>query len=208
MRERDMQPKLLIINCPNPYFAYVPMGTFGLCDYLNQREIQARILNLALYNEPQMATVLNHYLEQFQPSHVGLTFHWQETVEGVLWVAQHIKARMDEAKTICGGFTAGYFGEELLKKWESMDYVIKGDPERPMALLLQGAEPSEIPNLIYRGGTGIRVNEASYCIARESISGMSFSTLTYLFDHQLYIEAVEKKLGFPLFIGRGCAFSF
>jgi hypothetical protein len=207
MREIDMQSKLLIINCPNPYFAYVPMGTFGLCDYLNQREVPARILNLALYDEPQMATVLNHYLEQFHPTHVGLTFHWQETAEGIPWVAQHIKSSMNQAKTICGGFTAGYFGEELLKKCEFVDYVIKGDPERPMELLLQGAEPSEIPNLIYRDRTGVRANEVSYCIDEESISGISFSTLTYLFDRELYIRAVDKKLGFPLFIGRGCAFS-
>ena len=76
-----MQPRLLIINCPSAYFVHVPMGTFGLCDYLSQKKIPARMLNLALYDKTQMATVLNRYLKQFRPTHVGLTFHWQETKE-------------------------------------------------------------------------------------------------------------------------------
>ena len=202
-----MQSRLLIINCPSPYFVHVPMGTFGLCDYLNQRKIPVRMLNLALYDEARMATVLNHCLEKFCPTHVGLTFHWQETAEGVLWVGQHLKSRMDRLKIVCGGFTAGYFGEELLKKCPFVEYVVKGDPERPLELLLRGAEPREIPNLIYRNGAGIRANKASYCIDEETISRISFSTLTYLVDHELYIKAVEEKLGFPLFIGRGCLFS-
>jgi len=203
----DMQSRLLIINCPSAYFVHVPMGTFGLCDYLSQKKIPVRMLNLALYDETKMATVLNRYLEEFRPTHVGLTFHWQETAEGVLSVGQHVRSRMDQVKIICGGFTAGYFGEELLKKCPFVDYVVKGDPERPLELLLMGAEAPEIPNLIYKDGAGVRANKASYCIDEEAISRISFSRLTYLFDHELYIEALEEKLGFPLFIGRGCLFS-
>ena len=201
-----MRSRLLIINCPSAYFVHVPMGTFGLSDYLNRRKIPVRILNLALYEKSQMATVLNHYLEQFQPTHVGLIFHWQEIAEGVLWTGQHVRSRMDQVKIICGGFTAGYFGEALLEKCPFVDYVVKGDPERPLELLMKGAEPMEIPNLIYRDGSGVRANRASYWIDEEVISGISFSRLTYLFDHELYIKAVEEKLGFPLFIGRGCLF--
>ncbi len=202
-----MQSRLLIINCPSAYFVHIPMGTFGVCDYLSQKNIPVRMLNLALYDETQMATVLNCHLEQFRPTHVGLTFHWQETAEGVLWVGQHLRSRMDRVKIICGGFTAGYFGEALLKTCPFVDHVVKGDPERPLELLLSGAEAREIPNLIYRDEIGVRANEVSYCIDEETISRISFSTLTYLFDHELYIKALEEKLGFPLFIGRGCVFS-
>ena len=158
----DMRSRLLIINCPSAYFVHLPMGSFGLSDYLNRQEIPVRILNLALYDRSQTASVLNHYLDQFQPTHVGLIFHWQEIAEGVLWAGEHVRSRMDEAKIICGGFTAGYFGEALLEKCPFVDYVVKGDPQRPLELLMKGAEPTEIPNLIYRDGTGVRANKASY----------------------------------------------
>jgi hypothetical protein len=88
-----------------------------------------------------------------------------------------------------------------------VDYLIKGDPEKPLEFLLGGAEPSEIPNLIYRENTEIRSNDASYFIDQETLSRISFCGLSYLYDHELYIKAIEEKLGFPLFIGRGCEFS-
>jgi len=88
-----------------------------------------------------------------------------------------------------------------------VDYIIKGDPEKPLELLLRGAESPEIPNLIYRDRAAVRANGASYCIDDETISSISFSKLTHLLDYELYIKALEEKLGFPLFIGRGCVFN-
>lgn len=201
-----MQTRLLIINCPGANFLHIPMGTFGLCDFLNQRKIPAKILNLALYDETDMASIIDYHIEQFRPTHAGLILHWQETIEGVIRAAQHIKSRTDPARIICGGFTAGYFGKALLRRCPSVDYVIKGDPERPMELLMRGTEEQEIPNLIYRDGTDIKANEVSYFIDEETLSSISFSGLTCLFDHDVYIRAVEEKLWFPVFIGRGCMF--
>src|SRR4030042_6002783 len=140
------------------------MGTFGLCDYLSQRNVEVRLLNLALYNRTDMSKVLDHYLDIFQPTHVGLTFHWQETAEGGLWAGEHIKSYIYYVKIICGGFTAGYFGEDLLEKCRFVDYIIKGDPEKPLELLLNGSELSEIPNLIYRDSSGVLSNKVSYHI--------------------------------------------
>jgi hypothetical protein len=180
------------------------MGTFGLCDYLCQRKREARILNLALYQEARVEAVLSHHLEQFRPTHIGLIFHWQETAEGVLWVGEHIRRMAYQAKIVCGGFTAGYFAQELIKKWSFVDYVVKGDPERPLELLLSHVDVPEIPNLVYRSKKGVGVTDASYWIDETTISSFSFSNLSYLIDYQLYTTFLEEKLGFPLFIGRGC----
>jgi len=183
------------------------MGTFGVCDYLSQKNIPVKILNLSLYDNGEAEHILDDYLNQFQPTHIGLIFHWQETAEGILWVGQYIKSRYGHLKIICGGFTAGYFGENLLERCRFIDYVVKGDPEKPLELLLRDADPSEIPNLIYRDSSAIRSNAISYYIDEETLSQMSFSELTYLYDFELYIKAIEEKLGFPIFIGRGCEFN-
>jgi len=201
-----MQSRLLIINCPSDYFVQVPIGTFGLCDYLSQKNILAKILNLSLYSDTEVDGILEHYLELFRPTHIGLILHWQETAEGFLWVGEYIKSRFRHLKIISGGFTAGYFGKNLLERCWFLDYVIKGDPEKPLELLLGGADLPEVPNLIYRDITEIHSNEVSYSIDQETLSRISFCELTYLYDHELYIKAVEEKLGFSLFIGRGCKF--
>lgn len=200
-----MKSRILIINCPNKHFFYVPMGSFGLCDYLSKKNIPAKILNLAVCKENETGKVLKHYLELFQPTHVGVIFHWQETAEGFLRVGEQIKSFNKDIKILSGGFTAGYFGENLLEKCRFLDFVIKGDPEKPIELLLNGVEPPDVPNLIYRSASGIRSNEVTYFIDQETLSDISFSELTYLYDHQLYLDAIDKKLGFPIFIGRGCA---
>jgi hypothetical protein len=202
-----MQTRLLIINCPSEYFMHIPMGTFGLCDYLGKKDIHVKLLNLALYDKNKMSEILNHYLDLFHPTHVGLIFHWQETAEGFLWVGERLKSCIDRVKVICGGFAAGYFGENLRERCQFADYVVKGDPERPMELLLRGTDPSEIPNLIYKDSGRIMSNNISYHIDQETISSISFCDMSYLYDSEMYINAVEKKLGFPVFIGRGCTFS-
>jgi len=126
-----MQSRLLIINCPCEYFVHISSGTFGLCDYLSQKNIHVRLLNLSLYNGTEVDVIIERYLNLFQPTHIGLIFHWQEIAEGVLWVSEYIKSRFKHLKIICGGFTAGYFGENLLKRCWSIDYVIKGDSKSP-----------------------------------------------------------------------------
>ncbi len=202
-----MKSKLLILNCPSDYFEHVPMGTFGLCDYLDKQKIQTKILNLSLYKSSEIDRVLKHYLEQFAPTHVGVILHWQETVESVLWASEYIKSLNKNIQIICGGFTAGYFGSNLLEKYPFIDYIITGDPEKPMELLLKNYDLSKIPNLTYRDCSKIISNKAKYLIDQETISSISFSGLTYLYDHELYIKAVENKFGFPVFIGRGCVFN-
>jgi hypothetical protein len=202
-----VQPRLLIINCPNEYFKYIPMGSFGLCDYLSRRTIDAKLLNLAVYEESEADEVLTHYLNAFQPTHVGLIFHWQETAEGFLWAGEQIRYHDKNLKILAGGFTAGYFGENLLQRCDFLDYVVKGDPEKPLELLLNNAEFVEIPNLIYRTPSGIRANPIFFHADKKMLSDISFSDLSHLFDYERYLQAINKKLGFPLFIGRGCSHS-
>jgi hypothetical protein len=183
------------------------MGTFGLSDYLSRRDIPVRILNLGVYRETDAGDVLSYYLDIFDPTHIAILFHWQETTEGFLSIGEAVKSHRDNARIITGGFTAGYFGENLLKKCEFLDYVIRGDPEKPLELLLNGTELSQVPNLIYRSPSGVRSTGVNYFIDRETFSSIAFCELTYLYDHRLYIENIEKKLGFPVCLGRGCAFS-
>lgn len=180
------------------------MGSFGLSDYLRQRGIEARILNLSLYPPGEMRDVLDRCLNtEFQPTHAGLVFHWQETAEGFLWAGEYIRDRRPDMKIIAGGFSAGYFGENLLEKCRFLDYVLRGDPEKPLELLLQGTEVSRIPNLIHRQGNNCTKSAVHHTDCR-ILSRISFTDLTCLYDHERYVKAIEKKLGFPVFLGRGC----
>ncbi len=202
-----MSSRLLIINCSSPYFVYLPMGTFGLCDYLGRQGIEVRIINPALYTESRAREVIEEQLQDLRPTHVGLILHWQEAADGMLKTMNQVRAWNQHVPIICGGFTAGYFGEDLLKKYSGLDYIVKGDPEVPMARLLTGQSPENIPNLTYREAGVVRASASTWLIDQKTLDGLSFAKLEYLVDYDLYLEKVESKLGFPIFIGRGCVYN-
>ncbi|WP_028583360.1 hypothetical protein [Desulfogranum mediterraneum] len=202
-----MRPRLLIINAASPYFFYIPMGAFGVCDFLEQHQIASQLFNPALYPQPQVAERLLERLSAFQPSHVALLFHWQETVHGMEQALEIVRGWSRETVTLVGGFSASHFGHELLLARPDIDYLIHGDPEQPLLQLLQGAEPATIANLSYRQGPAICRSSGQWLIDRDTLDSISFARLDLLHDWPLYLEKINSKLGFPLFIGRGCVFN-
>lgn len=201
-----MKPRLLIINCASPYFFYIPMGSFGLCDFLGQRGISARIFSPSLYPARQASDRLHQVLDTFQPTHVGFVLHWQETAHGLLTALADVKAWDPEVVTLCGGFTASYFGEDLLRTVDDLDYVVVGDPEEPIRQLLEKVNPSTIANLIRRDGDMIIRSATTWLADGPLLASFSFAKLEYLIDAECYVEKIEAKLGFPVFLGRGCVF--
>lgn len=202
-----MSSRLLIINCTSPYFFYIPMGTFGLCDYLGQRSIVARIFNPALYHASEVQDQLLAALIAVQPTHVGFVLHWQETAHGLLTELATVKAWNPEVVTLCGGFTASYFAEDLLATAPELEYVIVGDPEDPVGQLLQGRPPELIANLVRRDESGkVHRNEKHWLIEQPLLDNISFAGLHFLIDADQYLEKINTKLGFPVFLGRGCIF--
>jgi len=199
-----MKNRILFINPPSDYFIHIPMGTFGLSDYLNRTGFKSMILNLSLYETNDLGKHLDQCINDFSPSYVGIMLHWQESIEGFIWTGEYIKKKYNDIKIVCGGFTAGYFGENLLKKFRFLDVLIKGDPEKPLELLLEGEDYQNIPNIIYRSKNEIFSNRITYYIDESTLSNISFCNLDLLFDYDKYISLLEKGLGFPLFIGRGC----
>lgn len=202
-----MSSRLLIINCTSPYFFYIPMGTFGLCDYLGQQNIDARIFNPSLYHASEVQAHLLAALTAVQPTHVGFVLHWQETAHDLLPELAAVKAWNPEVVTLCGGFTAAYFAEDLLATASDLEYVIVGDPEKPVAQLLQGRPPESIANLVRRDEDGtVHRNENSWLMEQTLLDSLSFAGLHFLIDADRYLEKINTKLGFPVFLGRGCVF--
>lgn len=198
--------RLVIINCASPYFFYIPMGTFGLCDYLGRQGIETRIFSPSLYPQADLRPRLLALLAQEQPSHVGLVCHWQETAHGLLEALEVVREWSSEVVTLCGGFTAAYFGEGLLATLPKLDYVVTGDPEQPVLDLLRGCPPGEIANLIRREAGQVVRNDRRWLMDAATLETITFTDLQPLIDSELYLHKISGKLGFPLMLGRGCVF--
>lgn len=202
-----MPARLLIINPASPFFFYIPMGTFGLCDYLETHGIASRIFNHALYDAQTADVSLAQTLLDFEPTHIAVIFHWQETAHGVQHVLEHIHQHAPQLPIIIGGFSAGYFGKDILRHFSTVDYLIQGDPEEPLLHLLQEKTIGNIANLTFRNQDAITTSSHEWLIDQQLLNTMSFARIDLLEDANQYFTKINAILGFPLFIGRGCVFN-
>ena len=199
-----MTGKLLIVNSYHPNARYVPMGSFGICDYLEQRGHQAKIFNGALYPPNEQVGRLEQEIRSFQPGAIGLIMQWKEYTDSAIRLSRDLKKLFPQLSIIAGGMTAGYFAQTLLRRYPSIDGVIRGDAEEPLHLLLGGHDWPAIPNLLFSSGDDLQAGEGVYRTDCATLEGMSFAGLDQMIDSQRYLEAIEPVLGFPVFIGRGC----
>jgi hypothetical protein len=200
-----MLGKLLIVNSYHPNARYVPMGAFGICDYLVQRGHQALIFNGALYPEAEQARRLDAEIRRFEPTVIGLIMQWKEYTESALHLARELKARCPDRPIIAGGMTAGYFAGPLLQRHRAIDGVIRGDAEESLHLVLSGKPWPEVPNLLQRVNGRVAGGNGPGCLTESAdLDRISFAGLDSMVDHRRYLQAIEPVLGFPVFIGRGC----
>ena len=185
------------------------MGTFGLCDYLkNTCGVETRIFHAGLYPHETIFQLLSERIMADGIRFVGVVLHWKETIEECILISNQLKKRFPDVKIVMGGLTAGYFASELLMSFSSIDFVIKGDAEKPLELLLRNETLSRIPNLIYRTGDTTKENE-TWMIDPLTLNTLCFADLHYLVDAAQYIERINREgmLGFPVFMGRGCRYN-
>jgi len=204
--QKVKQRRFLIVNGYHDIWHYVPMGSFGICDYLETKGIRSRIFNAAIYKKNNYIGKLNEVIGKYRPTHIGLVLHWKELLENVIFLSDTIKKAHPQITLVAGGITAGYLQKGLLKKCPSIDYVIKGDAELPLLKLISGLNIQRIPNLAYRDNGNIVINSCSYHIRSKELDGISYSNLSYLFDYNKYLKIIDN-MGFPMFIGRGCIYN-
>lgn len=202
-----MERKILIVNSFDRIWKYIPMGSFGLCDFLNQQGIESQIFNAGSYNDNEYLIKLKRIINNYKPDYIGLIIHWEELLENSIYLSYEIKTSFPNIIIIAGGMTASFLSEELLRRFKSIDFVIQGDPEKPLQLFIDGESVSRIPNLVYRDDSIIRKSKLHYNIESKTLNNISFSKIQYLIDQNKYINIIDTQLGFPIFIGRGCSYN-
>jgi radical SAM superfamily enzyme YgiQ (UPF0313 family) len=143
-------------------------------------------------------------------------------------MAKKIKGAFPQIPIFLGGFTASYFHEEILRNFDTIDGVIRGEAEIPISELakaiLQGKEDLfSIPNLTWRRKGRVLINPLSYVAAAKDLNNLSFTNFPLLKNYATYIrfvgqpfyvKGVSKEKNFwmyslksPIYhlpVGRGC----
>jgi len=211
-------------------YILMPVGVIGLLNMLRQQGFSVRALNypLEILINPQFD--LRAWLKGLKEVHsILIDLHWYEHAYGALDVARVCKEVLPEVPVILGGFTASIYAKEILERFPEVDFIIRGDAERPLQELAQwlcrsSTAPSDlstIPNLSYRDGHRVVENRLSWCAAPKNLDALNFVDTDFLEHYREYREMqyndtglfqpadMSERLslaGHWLCIGRGCQF--
>lgn len=214
------------------FINYIPMGVFALCDILNKKGFQSRIKHLGLEYINDEHFSIAEYVKVRSVKIVAISLHWHYQAYDVIEVARKIKEACAQSAIVLGGFTAGYFAEEIIENYPWIDCVIAGDGERGILeyanAVFEGGPLAAVSNAVYRTADGTLCNNGiTYLADFADLRDIDYAGLDYLDHHVGYRdyfkvplfwslrmsakENMRMKLGtasstFPLMIGRGCNF--
>ena len=146
-----------------PLYEYFPIGFKMLHRHLTARGHSVKIINLSTVLLRYPAIDVRALIEALDVRLLGIDLHWMVHVQGSLEVAKLVKSLRPDILTIFGGISSTYYAEELVR-YPFVDMVMKGyDTLKPMDELMlalkQGTEDlSQIPNLLWKSGGGVRQN--------------------------------------------------
>ena len=207
---------------------FLPMGMLGLVDFLNRQNIPSQIVHLGVeWIADHHFSVLD-YIRDKKPRIVAFDLHWHHQSFDVMEVAKKVKAAFPTVQVVLGGFTASFYHEEIMRNFDAVDGIIRGEAEVPLlklaTALLQGKEDLfSVPNLTWRRKGRILVNPLSYVASEKDLNRLSFTNFPLLKNYPIYIryvgqpfyvKGVSKEKNFwmyslksPLYhltVGRGC----
>jgi radical SAM superfamily enzyme YgiQ (UPF0313 family) len=204
------------------------MGLLGLADLLQRNNISAEVVHLGVeFIEDPSFSVLDH-IQKKNPRIVAFDLHWHHQSYDILEKARKVKETFPSVYLLLGGFTASFFHEEIMRNFDEVDGVIRGEAEIPLLELAQAVLQGEkdlfsIPNLTWRRNGRIMINPLSYVATEEDLNRLSFTNFPLLKNYSTYIryigqpfyvKGVSKEKNFwmyslksPIYhlpLGRGC----
>jgi radical SAM superfamily enzyme YgiQ (UPF0313 family) len=211
-----------------PWIDFLPMELLGLADLIQRQDASTQIVHLGVERFENRTFSIVSYLEETSPPMAFLDLHWHQQSFDVIETARAIKSALPKLHLFLGGLTASFFHEEIMKNFDVIDGIIRGEAEIPVqeltSVLLQGKEDFfSIPNLTWRRKGRILVNPLSYVASMQDLNRISYTNFPLLKNYSAYIHrsvspfyangySRKKNLWtssmktpvFQLPVGRGC----
>jgi radical SAM superfamily enzyme YgiQ (UPF0313 family) len=201
-----------IIKAARGSFIFIPMGVFAIGDLLEKEGFAVKIVNYPLEQYLNEQWSLSDFLKNTDFDMCAIDLHWIHNAYGTVEVAKIVKKANPNAKVILGGFSASYYHDQILKHFNAIDGVIRGDGEVPLLeyarKVFKGQSLNSVPNLSYRNDSKqLRINPLSY--TAKNLDDFCFANVSLLEHAQEYFELSRKIMGisFNVSIGRGCPFN-
>jgi radical SAM superfamily enzyme YgiQ (UPF0313 family) len=200
-----------------PLVNLLAMGLLPIAQLLNSNGISAKIIHENLERQLDSEFSLIKYLKTESIKICCFSLQWHQQAKKVMDLVGLIRREIPNIVIVLGGFTASVFAQEIMEKFGDVDYVIKGDGERPLLLLSQfllhkeSIQLEEIPNLFFRSTAGKSIeNKKQFQATTKDIEKASFTNFKLVKNGDTYLRLKmnSPKLNddktFYFSTGRGC----
>ena len=204
------------LNDVKQQYHYMPVGIIGILNDLKSSGIHVVGINFGIEKEINPHFNITELLKNIEYKILLTDLHWYEHSFGAMYIVEQSKSIKPAIPTVIGGYTSTIYSDEIIEKFPSVDYIITGDSDLPMQMLVDyllkrnEVEVGEIPNLVYRQGDTKFKSEKTW--VQNSLDEIDFVN-TDFFEHEEYIPYVtttginRKASERWICVARGCKFN-
>jgi B12-binding domain/radical SAM domain protein len=151
-------PIALTVSESTNQFMTPPVGMLSIADYLDRNGYKVLVDNIDERMITSESFDAETHIANLSARVYAIGLHWCVHSQGAIEIAKLCKKLHPEALVVLGGLTATVFHEEIIRKYEFVDAVIRGEAEKPFLMLLRALEAHQeldkVPNLTFRKGRG------------------------------------------------------
>jgi B12-binding domain/radical SAM domain protein len=151
-------PIALTVSESTNQFITPPVGMLSIADYLDRNGYKVLVDNIGERVVTSESFDVEAHLANLSARVYAIGLHWCVHSQGAIELTKLCKKLHPEALVVLGGLTATVFHEEIIRKYEFVDAVIRGEAEKPFFLLLRALEAHHeldgVPNLTFRKSGG------------------------------------------------------
>ncbi|MEM2910090.1 MAG: radical SAM protein [Nitrososphaerota archaeon] len=189
-------------------YIQVPIGILSVAEFLDRHGYKVLIDNLGERMLADPYFDVKEYIKRNVADVYAIELHWYLHTQGAIEVAKICKELHPESLVIIGGLTASVFHEELIKHFDFIDAVIRGESEKPLLEFMNMYENrghiSETPNVTYREDG--RITVAPIMNPSANLDEFEFTRLDLL-EPKGSVFTPGTSPHISMFVCRGCTYN-
>lgn len=191
----------------------MPAGIFGILQKLHDQGFMVSALNYPMEKVINKRFDFVKWIRDNPCEYYMIGMHWYVHSKNALELVHIIRKEFPKSIIIVGGLTASLYYKNILTDLSGIDYLIKGDGERPIVELIQALENHEkvdhIPNVIYKKNNKLHLYELQYQM--KDFGGLSYHNIQFLYHYKFYPffsypRMLVNERSLWLVNGRGCLY--
>jgi hypothetical protein len=219
-----------MLGLQGPFF---PIGWLGIASFIKQHGYNVKIINCFLEKLLKPSMSLRRLISTYSSHVYGIDLHWFIHSFEAIALAEKVKETQPKSKIVLGGLTSSVFTEEILREFDFIDCIVKGEGELPLLhyieMIKKGVHNfASVPNISYKVNSKIIHNQIEYVASRQDLDKLDFLDFTCVLnfeklftlrnadytinapnssDTKRYLPSDNTLTKWPVYTGRGCHYN-